>query len=140
MEFVLLIYGKETTLGAMSEAEMGALMEDYRKFNAEAVAAGVLRAGERLHDVASAATQRVRDGEVLTTDGPFAETKEQLAGFYLLDCKDRDEALSWGSAIAGRAHRFGRSAPGDVVAHSRRARGFLTNRDRSGDTFKPRPE
>ena len=62
---------------------------------------GVLQGGERLRFVSDATTVRVRDGEVLATDGPFAETKEQLAGYYVVDCKDLDEAIEVASKIPG---------------------------------------
>ena len=62
---------------------------------------GVLQGGERLRPVTDATTVRVRDGEVLTSDGPFAETKEQMGGFYLVDCKDLDEAIEVASKIPG---------------------------------------
>jgi len=65
---------------------------------------GVLQGGERLKPAATATTVRVRDGEVLTSDGPFAETKEQMAGFYLVDCKDLDEAIEVASKIPGAQH------------------------------------
>jgi hypothetical protein len=61
-------------------------------------------AGEALHPTTSATTVRVRDGKALTTDGPFAETKEQLGGFYLLDCKDLDEAIEYAAKIPGASH------------------------------------
>ena len=68
----------------------------------EAMAArGVLQGGERLHMTTDATTVRVRDGEVLTSDGPFAETKEQIGGFYLVDCKDLDEAIEVAAKIPG---------------------------------------
>jgi len=60
---------------------------------------GILRGAEPLHPTSSATTVRVQNGKVLTTDGPFAETKEQLAGYYILDCQDLDEAIEWASKI-----------------------------------------
>jgi hypothetical protein len=63
----------------------------------------VLLGGEGLQPTSTATTVRVRDGEALTTDGPFAETREQLGGYYLLDCKDLDDAISWAAKIPGAA-------------------------------------
>ena len=76
-------------------------MAAYGAFGQEIEAAGVHVAGEGLQPTATATTVRVRDGERLLTDGPFAETKEQLGGFYLLDCKDLDEAIGWAAKIPG---------------------------------------
>ncbi len=87
MQYLLLIYAEEEDL-----PEMGAeLVDEYRALNAGL--GEVFISAARLHPVATATTQRVRNGEVLTSDGPFAETKEQLAGFYLLECADLDAAL-----------------------------------------------
>ena len=79
---------------------------------------GMLQGGERLRPTADATTVRLRNGEVLATDGPFAETKEQLAGYFLVDCKDLDEALEVAAKIPGardRQHR-GEADLGDVTA------------------------
>jgi hypothetical protein len=73
-------------------------------FGQEMGARGVLQGGERLHPTTSATTVRVRDGEVLTTDGPFVETKEQMGGFYLVECSDLDEAIDVASRIPGARH------------------------------------
>ncbi len=101
MEYVLLIYANEPEMQARSEAEWEELYAGYRAFNAAVREAGVFREARRLDYTHSATTQRVRDGQVLTTDGPFAETKEQLAGFYLIDCEDLDAALEWGARLPG---------------------------------------
>jgi hypothetical protein len=75
--------------------------EEYGVWMKEMSDRGLLQGGERLHPVADATTVRVRNGEVLSTDGPFAETKEQLAGYFLVDCKDLDEAIEVASKIPG---------------------------------------
>ena len=67
-------------------------------------AAGSAEGGERLHDTTDATTVRVRDGDVITSDGPFAETKEQIGGFFLVDCKDLDEAIEVAAKIPGAAY------------------------------------
>ena len=88
-------------------------MEAYGAFGQEIEEKGVHVAGEGLQPTATATTVQVRDGERLVTDGPFAETKEQLGGFYLLECKDLDEAIGWAAKIPGAAGRRRRGAPGD---------------------------
>ncbi|MCI0677974.1 MAG: YciI family protein [Actinobacteria bacterium] len=80
------------------------VMAAYNEFTDKVVAAGVMAGGEALHDSNTATTVQVRGGkggEMIATDGPFAETKEVLGGFYLLDCADLDEALSWAAQIPG---------------------------------------
>jgi hypothetical protein len=99
MQYLLLIYDEEAKINAMSEAETGAFFAAYGQFSKEIVASGQFKAGEALKPVATATTVRVRDGKTLSTDGPFAETREQLGGFYLIDAKDLDEAISIASRI-----------------------------------------
>jgi hypothetical protein len=79
--------------------EMGALMTAYIDFTNAAQQAGVYLGGEALQPTTTATTVRVQGGQILTTDGPFAETKEQLGGYYLLDCKNLDEAIQWAAKI-----------------------------------------
>jgi hypothetical protein len=106
MRYLLMICTEEAAVeGAMSEAEASAHLAEYGEFMAKMGARGVLQGGERLQPVSDATTVRVRDGEVLTTDGPFAETKEQIGGYYMVDCKDLDEAIEVAAAIPGA--RFG---------------------------------
>ena len=71
----------------------------YFAYGAEADAAGVVVGGDALHATSTATSVQVRDGKVLTTDGPFAETKEQLGGFYLFECDDLDQAVEWAAKI-----------------------------------------
>ena len=78
-------------------------MDGYAAFGEE-MGAGRAQGGERLRPTTDATTVRVRDGEVLTSDGPFAETKEQMGGYYLVDCKDLDEAIEVASKIPGAQH------------------------------------
>jgi hypothetical protein len=99
MKYLLTIYADESRFATMTPEDSAALMEAYGKFGAEAQAAGVLIGGEGLQPTATATTVRVRDGETLLTDGPFAETREQLGGYYLLDCADLDEANRWAAKI-----------------------------------------
>jgi hypothetical protein len=103
MRYLLLICTDETIDTTPSDAtEMNA---DYAAFMADVGARGVLQGGERLRPTSDATSVRVRDGEVLATDGPFAETKEQIAGYFLVDCADLDEAIEVASKIPGA--RFG---------------------------------
>jgi hypothetical protein len=97
MRYALLIAYDETADAALSPAEGEAQMAEYMKFQ-EGVGSAIL-AGERLRPTSDATTVRVRDGEVLASDGPFAETKEQMAGFYLVEAKDLDEAIDIASKI-----------------------------------------
>jgi hypothetical protein len=101
MRYAALIYGSEATNATMSEAEQQAEFIAYNSFGDVMGARGVLGGGEALLPTNTATTVRVRDGKVLATDGPFAETKEQLGGFYLLQCKDLDEAIEVASQIPG---------------------------------------
>ena len=99
MRYMLLIHAAEEDYAKLSEAEMGELLAGYGQFTAELGAAGALLGGERLQDVATATTVRKRDGKIQTTDGPFAETKEQFGGFYMIEAKDLDEAIQWAAKI-----------------------------------------
>jgi hypothetical protein len=101
MRYVLLICADESGIQAMSEEEGAAMMAKYAAFGQEMGARGVLQTGERLRPTVDATTVRVRDGEVLTSDGPFAETKEQIGGYYVVDCKDLDEAIEVAAKIPG---------------------------------------
>jgi hypothetical protein len=101
MRYLLLICTDESADSAMSPEEGEAQFKEYMKFGEEMGARGVLTGGERLRPTTDATTVRVRDGEVLTSDGPFAETKEQIGGFYVVDCKDLDEAIDVASKIPG---------------------------------------
>jgi len=102
MKYALLIYGDEAAAAKLSEAEQQAVMQAYYAFGAEMDKfPGVEQGGEALHETTSGKTVRVRDGKTVTTDGPFAETKEQLGGFYYLECQDLDEAIAWAAKIPG---------------------------------------
>jgi hypothetical protein len=96
MEYMLLIYAAESR--QLSEAEQGQLMQQYMSFTQDIAKAGKLRAGAPLEPTGTATTVRVRNDKTLTTDGPFAETREQLGGYYIVEARDLDEAV----AIAAR--------------------------------------
>jgi hypothetical protein len=93
MRYTLLIYGEETGGADASPDQLQQMMDEYRAYEAWLEERGVKRAGEALQDTTQATTVRVRDEGAMTTDGPFAETKEQLGGFYLLECDNLDDAL-----------------------------------------------
>jgi hypothetical protein len=95
MKYMALIYGNEEAWDALSEDEQQRVSERYMALAREPVTVG----GDELQDPDTATTVRVRDGETLTTDGPFAETKEQLGGYYLIDCASLDEALEFAARI-----------------------------------------
>ncbi len=99
MKYMALIYVNPEARAAMSEAEQQKMFSGYFTFNDEAGKAGVLVLGDSLDPVNTARTVRVREGKALHTDGPFAETKEYLGGYYILDCSDIDEALAWAAKI-----------------------------------------
>jgi hypothetical protein len=95
MKYMALIYGNEEAWDALPEEEQQRVSERYMALAREPVTVG----GDELQDPDTATTIRVRDGEMLTTDGPFAETKEQLGGYYLLDCGSLDEAIEFAARI-----------------------------------------
>ena len=99
MRYLLLIHTDEGEIAQMPPEELGALVQQHIEFQGEAESAGVYLGGDRLCPTPTATTVRVRDGEVLTTDGPFAETKEALGGYYLIDVPDLDQALRWAGKI-----------------------------------------
>ena len=99
MQYMLLIYAAENAGPKPDTAEFGAMFQAYMDFNKETMAAGVHIAGQPLQPIQTATTVRVRESKAATSDGPFAETKEVLGGYYLLDCKDLDEALAWAAKI-----------------------------------------
>jgi len=99
MQYLLLIYEDETIAQNLSEAEQGAHFKAYGEFTKGIAESGNLVGGDALEPVAAATSIRVRDGKVLATDGPFAETKEQLGGYYLIEAKDLDEATAIAAKI-----------------------------------------
>jgi hypothetical protein len=104
MKYLLMIYGNESERAGLTEADLQAEMAAYYEFGDIAAKRTTVVSSEALHDISSATTVRVRDGKTITTDGPFAETKEQLGGYYLLDCKDLDEAIEMAALIPGAKH------------------------------------
>jgi len=99
MKYVLLIYDDEKIWESMSPDESGAIMHEYFTFTQSLRDGGQYRAGEALQPIATSTTVRVRNGQLQTTDGPFAETREQLGGFYLVDAANLDEAIALAARI-----------------------------------------
>ena len=99
MRYALLICNEEKLRAGRSAEENSMIQKQYQEFGDEMGARGVLLGVERLRPTTDATTVRVRDGEVLLSDGPFAETKEQMGGFYIVDCKDLDEAVEVASKV-----------------------------------------
>ena len=104
MEYLALIYSDETVWQGFSDDTRTAMYEQYGEFASAAGDAVVLVGGEELGPTASATTVRLRDGRQLVTDGPYAEAKEALGGYFILDCESLDEALSWAARIPGASH------------------------------------
>jgi hypothetical protein len=104
MKYLLLICGDENAFTTMSPEEGEAMLAGYVAFGEEMATRGVLVGGERLRPSTDATTVQVRDGKVLTADGPFAETKEQIGGYYLVDCADLDEAIEVAAKIPGASN------------------------------------
>ncbi len=99
MQYLLTIYVDESAVDAVPPEQGVRVTEAYQALTAELKEAGIFLGGEGLQRTSTATTVRVRDGERVTTDGPFAETKEQVGGFYLLECADLDEALAWARKV-----------------------------------------
>ncbi len=101
MKYMLLIYADASQAPDYTPEQRQAAVQAWYAYQAETEAAGVLVSNEGQSPVADATTVRVRNGKTLTTDGPFAETHEQLGGYFLLDCKDLDEAIGWAAKLPG---------------------------------------
>ena len=99
MKYLLLIYENEKAFEGVSEAEQGKIFQEYMDYTNGIKKAGHYIAGEALQPVSTATTVRVKSGKTLTTDGPFAETREQLGGFYMVEAKDLDEAIKLACGI-----------------------------------------
>jgi hypothetical protein len=100
LQYAVFIWTKWDTEQDMDVEES----DQYDTFTQQAAAAGVLRGGAGLHPAAAATTVRLREDEVLMTDGPFVESKEQLAGYYVFECDDLDDAVAWAARIPGARH------------------------------------
>jgi hypothetical protein len=99
MKYLCLIYDEEKKLAALTEQELAALMAEYGAFTEEIRRSGHFIAGHELQPTPAATTVRIRGGRLSTTDGPFAETKEQLGGYYLIEARDLNDAIQIASRI-----------------------------------------
>jgi hypothetical protein len=99
MEYLLMICSEESKDPTPGSEEFNTMMDGFASFSAEMEAKGVIRGGNALQPVATATTVRLRKGKAEIIDGPFVETKEVLGGYYLLDCKDLDEAIAYAKKI-----------------------------------------
>lgn len=101
MKYMMLIYANASERPQFTPEKRQAALQAWATFTTEAEAAGVLVANHGLYPVSDATTVRVRNGKKLVTDGPFAETHEHLGGYFILDCNDLDEAISWAEKMPG---------------------------------------
>jgi hypothetical protein len=105
MQYLLMIYANEVEYAKLDQATSQKMLAEYGAFTQSIIQSGNFKAGDRLQPTSTATTVRVKDGKVMTTDGPFAETREQLGGYYLVEAKDLDAALAIAARIPGA--RFG---------------------------------
>jgi hypothetical protein len=115
MQYLLLIYGSENSWTKLPQAEQDKVLQEYMDFSKSIAQSGHMRGGNELDLVSKAKTVRVRDNKQLVTDGPFAETKEQLGGYYLVEAKDVNEALSLAARIPSA--RWGSIEVRPIVPH-----------------------
>jgi hypothetical protein len=104
VQYMLLIYGNQSQWDNLSDEERGQIFQAYGAFTKELQDSGAMVAGDALQPTQTATTVRVQNDETLTTDGPFAETKEQLGGYYLIEADSLDEAIEWAAKIPGARH------------------------------------
>ena len=104
MQYLLLINDNEEHWSSLSEDEANAIYAEYGRFTQELTGKGSLVGANQLQPGSTATVVSVRDGETIVTDGPFAETKEVLGGYYLIDVESLDEALAWAAKIPGAAY------------------------------------
>jgi hypothetical protein len=94
MQYAFLIYASQATYATMTQEEYATLLQGYQTFTNEVIERDIMKGGQQLQPPSTATTVRIRNADTLITDGPFAETKEHLAGYFVLNCKDLDEALA----------------------------------------------
>lgn len=104
MKYLLMIYASEADENAMSPDDTGKMMQAYGAYTEALVKAGAMQAGERLRPSSDATSVRVRNGKTEVLNGPYAETREQLGGYYLIDVPDLDAALSWAARCPSSGH------------------------------------
>ena len=116
MQYLLMIYHNEAEYAKIDAATRQKMLGEYQAFTQSIIQSGNFKAGDRLQPITTATTVRVRDGKMLTTDGPFAETHEQLGGYYLIEAKDLDAAIGIAARIPGA--RFGSSEVRPIWVYS----------------------
>ena len=104
MQYMLLIYSNEAGMQAASKTDVEQMMAAYGAYGEAMKKAGVIRGGDRLQPSTSATTMRVADGKSKVLNGPYAETKEQLGGYFMIDVPDLDTALTWAARCPGASH------------------------------------
>ena len=107
MQYLLMIYQNEAEYAKNDAATSQKMLSEYQAFTQSIIQSGNFKAGDRLRPASTATTVRVKDGKVMTTDGPFAETREQLGGYYLVEAKDLDEAIGIAARIPSVRHGYG---------------------------------
>jgi len=115
MQYLLLIYGNESRWNTIPQPEQDKIMQEFMDYSRSIAQSGHMRGGNELNITSTAKTVRVRDGKELVTDGPFAETKEQLGGYYLVEAKDINEALKLGARIPSA--RWGSIEVRPIIPH-----------------------
>jgi hypothetical protein len=103
MQYLLMIYGNEAGMLAASKEQVGQMSAAYAAYAEAMTKAGVIRGGERLRPTSEATTVRVKNGKTEVLDGPYADTKEQLGGYFMIEVPDLDAALSWAARCPGAA-------------------------------------
>lgn len=103
MQYILMIHGNEAAMQSAPKAQMEQMMAAYRAYSEAMVSAGVMRGGERLHPSSAATVVRAPDGKTQVLNGPYAEIKEQLGGYYVIEVADLDAAITWASRCPGAA-------------------------------------
>jgi hypothetical protein len=104
MQYMLLIYGDQSALASASRDDLQAMQAEYGKFTQEIRSSGAMVGGDQLQPATTAKTVTIRNGDRLITDGPFAETKETLGGYYLVEADSEEKALEWAAKIPGARH------------------------------------
>jgi hypothetical protein len=107
MQYLLMIYSNEAEYAKLDAATGQKMMAEFDEFTQSIIQSGNFKAGDRLQPTSTSTTVRVRDGKVLTTDGPFAETREQLGGYYLIEAKNLDSAIGIAARIPSARHGYG---------------------------------
>jgi hypothetical protein len=107
MQYLLMIYSNEAEYAKLDAATGQKMMGEFQAFTQSIIQSGNFKAGDRLQPTSTATTVRIREGKVLTTDGPFAETREQLGGYYLIEAKDLDSAIGIAARIPSAKYGYG---------------------------------